>query len=105
MGSHAEQVLDDLKQNPKVEILYHVKGKKAIDAFKRLEYADEVEEGKKWASQLSSTEKKKAEFIIYSLLKRVHREIRSKLLIGENMLGSRYTYEKGMEMLDSVILH
>jgi len=102
METQVEKILEDLKENPKIEILYVVKGPKAIQKIKQIEFPDDAKEATKWLSHWTTAEKKKACLVIYSLIKRVNKVIHHKFMIGDSVLGTRYSYEKGMEMINTI---
>ena len=97
-----KEFIDDLKNDPKADILYVYKGMRAMNKVKKIEFTD-LDEADDWADQWTTAQKKKACLIIYSRLKRVHSEIRYKFFIADSVLGKRFTYEKGMKMIQSML--
>ena len=97
-----KEFIDDLKKDPKMDILHTFKGMNAVNKVKQIEFTD-VEEADQWAAHWTTAQKKKACLIIYSRLKRVNKEIRYKFIIADSMLGARFTYEKGMKMIHSLV--
>ena len=98
-----KDILEDLKNDPKVDILHTFKGLSAVNKVKQIEFKYDTEEATKWANHWTVAEKKRACLIIYSRLQRVNKDIRYKFIIGDSILGSKYTYAKGMKMIDSLL--
>ena len=90
--------LKELQEDPKVQILHTLKGAKAIDAMRFALFKDEYDsaEAKRWSSAI----KKPAFFLCYSRLLRKNKVIIFQLVAGtEDVIGEKFTYEKGMKML------
>ena len=93
--------LKELQEDPKVQILHTLKGAKAVDAMKFVLFKDDYAsaEAKRWSSAI----KKPALFLCYSRLLRKNKVIIFQLVAGtEDVLGEKFTYEKGMKMLADI---
>ena len=102
----AQEELDELKKDPKVQILHTEKGAAAVNIMKQVFYPYDEEAADKWATQITPGQKRSAHLIIYSQLKRTKKVIVFKLLVGTKETGSspgqQFTYEKGMKLMESL---
>ena len=98
----AKEYINELKEDPKVQILHTVKGANAVNILKQVFYPYDELEGDKWFTQFTP-----AHLIIYSQLKRTKKVIVFKLLVGKKETGSspgqQVTYEKGMKLIESLV--
>ena len=103
----AKDYINELKEDPKVQILHTVKGANAVNILKQVFYPYDELEGDKWLTHFSPAEKRTAHLIIYSQLKRTKKVIIFKLLVGKKETGSspgqQVTYEKGMKLIESLV--
>ena len=102
----SKEYLDELKKDPKVQILHTAKGAAAMNSIKQALFPYDEEAADKWAAQIIPAQKRSAHLIIYSQLKRTKKVIIFKLLLGTKETGSspgqQFTYEKGMKLLESL---
>jgi hypothetical protein len=100
----AKEYINELKEDPKVQILHTVKGANAVNIMKQVLYPYDELEGDKLSTH---TQKSTAHLIIYSQLKRTKKVIVFKLLVGKKETGSspgqQVTYEKGMKLIESLV--
>jgi len=100
----AKEYINELKEDPKVQILHIVKGANAVNILKQVFYPYDELEGDKWSTP---AQKRTAHLIIYSQLKRTKKVIIFKLLVGKKETGSspgqQVTYEKGMKLIESLV--
>lgn len=103
----AKEYINELKEDPKVQILHIVKGANAVNILKQVFYPYDELEGDKWLTQFTPSQKRTAHLIIYSQLKRTKKVIVFKLLVGKKETGSspgqQVTYEKGMKLIESLV--
>ena len=103
----AKEYINELKEDPKVQILHTVKGANAVNILKQVFYPYDELEGDKWFTQFTPAQKRTAHLIIYSQLKRTKKVIVFKLLVGNKETGSspgqQVTYEKGMKLIESLV--
>jgi hypothetical protein len=102
----AKEYLDELKGDPKIQILHTAKGAVAMNSIKQALFPYDEEAADKWAAEITSSQKRSAHLIVYSQLKRTKKVIIFKLLLGTKETGSspgqQFTYEKGMKLLESL---
>jgi hypothetical protein len=102
----AKEYLDELKEDPKVQILHTAKGAAAMNSIKQALFPYDEEGADNWATQITPAQKRSAHLIVYSQLKRTKKVIIFKLLLGTKETGSspgqQFTYEKGMKLLESL---
>ena len=102
----AKEYLDELKEDPKVQILHTAKGAAAMNSIKQALFPYDEEAADNWATEITSSQKRSAHLIVYSQLKRTKKVIIFKLLLGTKETGSspgqQFTYEKGMKLLESL---
>jgi hypothetical protein len=102
----AKEYLDELKEDPKIQILHTAKGAAAMNSIKQSLFPYDEEAADKWATEIKSSQKRSAQLIVYSQLKRTKKVIVFKLLLGTKETGSspgqQFTYEKGMKLLESL---
>jgi len=102
----SKEYLDELKEDPKVQILHTAKGAAAMNSIKQALFPYDEEGADKWAAEITSSQKRSAHLIVYSQLKRTKKVIIFKLLLGTKETGSspgqQLTYEKGMKLLESL---
>jgi len=102
----AKEYLDELKEDPKIQILHTEKGAAAMNSIKQALFPYDEEAADKWAAEITSSQKRSAHLIVYSQLKRTKKVIIFKLLLGTKETGSspgqQFTYEKGMKLLESL---
>jgi len=102
----AKEYLDELKEDPKVQILHTAKGVAAMNSIKQALFPYNEEAADNWATEITSSQKRSAHLIVYSQLKRTKKVIIFKLLLGTKETGSspgqQFTYEKGMKLLESL---
>ena len=102
----AKEYINELKEDPKVQILYIVKGANSVNVMKQVFFPYDSEAAEKWTTQFAA-KKRTAHLIIYSQLKRIKKVIIFKLLIGSKETGSspgqQITYEKGMKLIESLV--
>jgi hypothetical protein len=102
----AKEYIDELKGDPKIQILYTEKGGAAVNSMKQVFFPYDEAEADKWAAHITPTQKRTAHFIVYSQLKRTKKVIIFKLLLGTKETGSspgeQFTYEKGMKLIESL---
>lgn len=101
----AQEDLDELKKDPKVQILHTEKGAAAVNIMKQVFYPYDEEGADKWLRQFTPAQKRTAHLIVYSQLKRTKKVIIFKLLVGTKETGTspgqQFTYEKGMKLIES----
>jgi hypothetical protein len=102
----AKEYLDELKEDPKIQILHTEKGAAAMNSIKQALFPYDEEGADKWAAEITSSQKRSAHLIVYSQLKRTKKVIIFKLLLGTKETGSspgqQLTYEKGMKLIESL---
>ena len=102
----SKEYLDELKEDPKVQILYMAKGAAAMNSIKQALFPYDEEAADKWAAEITPSQKRSAHLIVYSQLKRTKKVIIFKLLLGTKETGSspgqQLTYEKGMKLIESL---
>ena len=102
----AKEYLDELKEDPKIQILHTAKGAAAMNSIKQALFPYDEEAADKWAAEITPSQKRSAQLIVYSQLKRTKKVITFKLLLGTKETGSspgqQLTYEKGMKLLESL---
>jgi hypothetical protein len=102
----SKEYLDELKEDPKVQILHTAKGATAMNSIKQALFPYDEEAADKWAAEITSSQKRSAHLIVYSQLKRTKKVIIFKLLLGTKETGSspgqQFTYEKGMKLIESL---
>jgi len=102
----AKEYISELKEDPKVQILYTAKGVAAMNSIKHALFPYDEAEADKWAAQILPVQKRSAQLIVYSQLKRTKKVIIFKLLLGTKETGSspgeKFTYEKGMKLIESL---
>jgi len=102
----SKEYLDELKEDPKVQILHTAKGAGAMNSIKQALFPYDEEAADKWAAEITSSQKRSAQLIVYSQLKRTKKVIIFKLLLGTKETGSspgqQLTYEKGMKLIESL---
>ena len=102
----AKEYLDELKEDPKIQILHTAKGAAAMNSIKQALFPYDEEAADKWAAEITLSQKRSAQLIVYSQLKRTKKVIIFKLLLGTKETGSspgqQFTYEKGMKLLESL---
>jgi hypothetical protein len=101
----AKEYIDELKKNPKIQVLNVTKGADAVNSMKEVVFPYNQEEGDKWSSQFTPAKKRAAHLIVYSYMKRTKKIIIFNLLIGTkeegSLIGEKVTYEKGMKIMES----
>jgi hypothetical protein len=101
-----QEDLDELKKDPKVQILHTEKGAAAMNSIKQALFPYDEEAADKWAAEITPSQKRSAQLIVYSQLKRTKKVIIFKLLLGTKETGSspgqQLTYEKGMKLIESL---
>lgn len=102
-----QEDLDELKKDPKVQILHTEKGAAAVNIMKQVFYPYDQEAADKWLTKFTPADKTTANLIIYSQLKRIKKVIVFKLLVGRtrdkgSSPGQQLTYEKGMKLIESL---
>ena len=102
----AKEYMVELKEDPKVQILHTAKGAQAVNAMKQALFTYDEQAADKWLTQFTPGQKRTANLIIYSQLKRTKKVIVFKLLVGTKETGSspgqQFTYEKGMKLIESL---
>jgi hypothetical protein len=102
----AKEYLDELKEDPKVQILHTAKGGAAMNSIKQALFPYDEQAANNWAAEISPVQKRSAQLIVYSQLKRTKKVIIFKLLLGTKEKGSspgqQFTYEKGMKLIESL---
>ena len=102
----AKEYIGELKEDPKVQILHTAKGVAAMNSIKHALFPYDEAEADNWAAQISPVQKRSAQLIVYSQLKRTKKVIIFKLLLGTKETGSspgeKFTYEKGMKLIESL---
>jgi hypothetical protein len=102
----AQEYLDELKEDPKVQILHTAKGGDAVNKIKQALFPYDEQTADKWAAEITPSQKRSAYLIVYSQLKRTKKVIIFKLLLGTKETGSspgqQLTYEKGMKLIESL---
>ena len=100
----AKEYIDELKEDPKVQILHTAKGGDAVNKMKQGLFPYDEVEANKWAAQIPPAQKRSAHLIVYSQLKRTKKVIIFKLLLGTKETGSspgeQFAYEKGMKLIE-----
>jgi hypothetical protein len=98
-----DEYLENIQTDPKCKVLHIIKDGRAVKIMKEVLFKDESEEANKWANNWTPYEKRNALLIVYSRKKIKNKEIIFQLLIGNketgSVLGERFTYEKGLELL------
>ena len=101
-----QEDLDEMKKDPKVQILHTEKGAAAVNIMKQALFPYDEVEANKWAAEITPSQKRSAHLIVYSELKRTKKVIIFKLLLGTKETGSspgqQFTYEKGMKLIESL---
>ncbi len=101
----AKEYIDELKKNPKIQVLNMTKGVDAVNTMKEALFPYNQEEGDKWSSQFTAAKKRVADLVVYSYMKRTKKIIIFNLLIGTkeegSLVGEQFTYEKGMKLMES----
>jgi hypothetical protein len=102
----AKEYINELKEDPKVQILHTANGGDSVNKIKQALFPYDEAEADKWAAQIPSVQKRSAQLIVYSQLKRTKKVIVFKLLLGTKETGSspgeKFTYEKGMKLIESL---
>ncbi len=102
----AKEYLDELKEDPKIQILHTAKGAAAMNSIKQALFPYDEEAADKWAAEITPSQKRSAQLIVYSQMKRTKKVIVFKLLLGTKETGSspgqQFTYEKGMKLIESL---
>jgi hypothetical protein len=101
----AKEYIDELKEDPKNQILHIAKGGVAVNHMKEVLFPYDQEEGNTWSSQFTAGKKRTAQLVVYSQMKRTKKTIIFKLLIGTkeegSLVGQQVNYEKGMKLMES----
>ena len=98
----SEEYLEDIQKDPKCKVLKTVNGTRALQIMREV-----LNTPKEWMSQLSPYEKKNALLIVYSIKKIKNKVIVFQIVIGNketgSVLGEKFTYDKGLELIDRLI--
>jgi hypothetical protein len=104
-----EDMLNNLKEDPKVKIYVMIKGKGGFNlAQDMLNWDDEKLANDQWASQWSEQEKKEAVFLIIGKKQRVNEKIGVKLLVGRgdkfSAVGELHPKKKAFQIWKNFIV-
>ena len=102
----AKEYIDELKDDPKVQILHTAKGADAVNKIKQTLFPYDEQAANNWAAEITPGQRRSAHLIVYSQLKRTKKVIIFKLLLGTKETGSspgeQFAYEKGMKLMESL---
>lgn len=92
--------MKSLEDDPKVEILAEARGSRAVKAMQTVFFGDDEDKAKEWAEQFSATALRGARLVVFSLLKRKHREVHFRIVLGkDSVLGERRPWAAGQALL------
>lgn len=94
----ATKVLEEVEKNPKIHILHTHTGTKAFQIGTHMFKGDE-----EWEAQFSASQKSKAFGFLYSKLLIKNKIIIYTLIIGDSVLGERFSYEKGYTLYNESV--
>jgi len=97
-----DELLSELKDDSKNQILATVKGIKSVRAMSQIFFPYDEVAGDKWMKAWTPSEKRKAFMIVYSHLKRTKKEIIFRFVAKDSFLGHAVSYEKGMKLIESL---
>ena len=87
---------------PTVTLLHKLKGIDAVEFAEHFLFPYSPEEAKKWSSQWSLPQKKKAVLEIFNYVPRTRRYIEIKLQIGDSAVGERLLYTDAIKRVPSL---
>uniref|UniRef100_A0A6C0BL98 Uncharacterized protein n=1 Tax=viral metagenome TaxID=1070528 RepID=A0A6C0BL98_9ZZZZ len=98
----SEEYLKTIQDDKKCKVLDTVHGSRAVSIMKEV-----FDTPKEWMAQLSPYEKRNALLIVYSIKKIKNKVIIFQIVVGNketgSVLGERFAYEKGIELIAKLI--
>lgn len=98
------RLMKSLRDDPKVEILAEARGARAVKAIQTVFFGDDEAKAKEWAEQFSPATLRGARLVVFSMLKRKHRDVHFRIVLGrDSVLGERRSWATGQALLRKVL--
>lgn len=85
-----KQILEELSDNPKIQILDVFRGSSAVKKAEILLFKADYLAASEWSKQWTANEKRKALLVIYQWTARTRKNFGFKLVIGDSVSGEKY---------------
>ena len=104
----SKQLVAEIAEDPKDEILHIIKGSRAVTIMSNVLFPEELESRHEWTTKFPLRIKRTAVLVVYARTKRIKRDIIFSLITGlnsetGNITGQSFPYQQGMKVMEEVM--